>query len=129
MCSDLAFSERNSATSPAFDILIGVGRRPFGKFGLCTHQTLHWCDIGEYETAFATLVRCCRKACNKQKFNHSSDFPVICFFSSSRTRPKPRLKSVNSTLRQHPHVKNLIKCPNFWHNKPATPNCFAAAAK
>ena len=128
MRSKLAFRKRHGTAAPAFNVMVGVGGRPFCKFGLRTHQTLHWRYIGEYKAAFATLIRCRRQAHNKQEFNHSFIFPVICFFSSSRSGSDPRLKSVNTALRQH---SERLKSPNrliMMHKKRPRPTHFAVAA-
>lgn len=96
MRSDLILRERDSTAPPAFDILIGMRRGPFCKFGLRPHQTLHRRNIGKYEATFTALVRCRGEARNKQEFYHSSGLPLICFVSSSL--PHPIRNTVNSTL-------------------------------
>lgn len=117
MCSSLAFSKRDSTAAPAFDVLIGMGRCPFGKLGLRAHQTLHRCNIGENETALTAFIRCRGKARNKEEFDHGYGLPLICFALSSRSRCNPISNAVNSTLRQH--ARRGVHPP---------PACFVSAA-
>ncbi|WP_227271985.1 hypothetical protein [Roseobacter weihaiensis] len=91
--------ERHGAAAPAFDVMVGMARRPFRQLRLRAHQTLYRGNLRKDQAAFATVIYCRRQTGDKQKLNHGSGFPIFIFCSYARL--EHRLKSVKIALIKH----------------------------